>query len=52
MAVPVPAGLVNLAADWTTTGDVRVGRWITAVSVLLLAVLFLMQRRFKRPRLS
>jgi hypothetical protein len=52
MAVPVAAGPLNLAVDWTTTGDVSLGRWITLVSLLLLVVLFVVQRRVNRPRLS
>ncbi len=44
-AVPVAAGLVRLTADWTTTPDVRIGRAITALSLLLIAVLWLAERR-------
>ena len=52
MAVPVPQGPVDLTVDWITTPDVVAGRWISGVSVLLLAVLCLLQRRRKGRRLT
>jgi hypothetical protein len=45
LAVPIPQGEVNLTVDWTTTPDVILSRWVTAVSVLLLALVFLFERR-------
>jgi hypothetical protein len=45
IAVPVPEGQVDLAADWTTTPDVRAGRWLSALALLLLTVLGLLERR-------
>jgi hypothetical protein len=52
MAVPVPQGAVTLSADWTTTTDVVVGRWLSALSVLALTGLCLFERRRSRARLS
>jgi hypothetical protein len=51
MAVPVPRGRVELAADWTTTPDVIAGRVISLVSLGLITVLWLLQRRRVRARL-
>ena len=44
-AVAVPQGPIHLAADWTTTPDVRAGRWLTALALLLLTALWLQERR-------
>ena len=52
MAVPVPQGPVDLTVDWTTTPDVLAGRWLSALAVLLLTALCLLERKFSRPRLS
>jgi hypothetical protein len=52
MAVPVPQGTVNLTVDWTTTPDVIAGRWISALALLLLIVLWYLERKINRPRLS
>ncbi len=52
MAVPVPQGPVNLTVDWVTTSGVVAGRCISGTSALLLAVLCLLQRRRKGPRLT
>jgi hypothetical protein len=48
-AVQVQQGRVDLDADWTTTPDVLAGRWITALALLLLTALFLLERRIKAP---
>jgi hypothetical protein len=46
MAVPVQAGFVDVTMDWTTTPDVRLGRWISLVSLLAAGgVGFVEQRR-------
>jgi hypothetical protein len=50
MAVPVPQGPVELTANWTTTGDVRLGRWLSGVSLLLLGGLFWLERKPRRAR--
>jgi hypothetical protein len=52
LTVPVPQGPVELTVDWTTTPDVVAGRWISALAVLLLTALCLLERRINRPRLS
>jgi hypothetical protein len=46
MAVPVPRGPVDLSVDWTATADVILGRWLSAISVLLLAALCLLEWKF------
>jgi hypothetical protein len=45
IAVPVPAGEVNLTVDWTITPDVILSRWVSAVSAFLLAAVFLFEYR-------
>jgi hypothetical protein len=45
LAVPVPAGEINLTADWTITPDVLLGRWVSVASLLFLAALWLFERR-------
>jgi hypothetical protein len=52
IAVPVHQGPVDLAVDWTTTPDILAGRWLSALVVLLLAVLCLLERKLRRSRLS
>ncbi|WP_109488028.1 hypothetical protein [Occallatibacter savannae] len=49
MAVPVPQGHVDLAIDWTTTRDVIIGRWLSLLSLLLLAALYIAERRASSP---
>ena len=48
IAVPVPQGAVDLRVDWTTTPDILDGLWITALALLLLIALSLLEGRFKR----
>ncbi len=43
--VQVPQGSIDLAADWTTTPDVHAGRWLTALGLLLVTALWLLERR-------
>jgi hypothetical protein len=52
MAVPVPQGPVDLTVDWTTTADVLAGRWLSALALLLLTALCLLERKLSQPRLS
>jgi hypothetical protein len=52
IAVPVPKGPVDLAADWTTTPDVVAGRWLSGLALLLIAALCLLERKLSSPRLS
>jgi hypothetical protein len=50
IAVPVPQGAVDLAVDWTTTPDVIAGRWVSAMALLLLIAVGLLERRPSQPR--
>jgi hypothetical protein len=52
IAVPVPAGPVDLTVDWIATPDVRLGRWLSGVALLLLAVLGWLEQKHARSRLS
>ena len=52
MAVPVPQGRVELAADWTTTRDVLLGRLIGIAALASIALLWLLDHRRVRARLS
>jgi hypothetical protein len=52
MAVPVPQGPVDLAVDWTTTPDVRAGRWLSGLAVLTITALCALERNLVGPRLS
>ena len=52
IAVPVTQGPVNLVVDWITTPDVLAGRWFSALAVLLLIGLWLLERKLSRPHLS
>jgi hypothetical protein len=45
MAVPVPQGHIELAADWATTGDEIIGRWLSAVALIFFIGLWLLERR-------
>jgi hypothetical protein len=52
MAIPVPRGRVELAADWTTTPDVLIGRLISVAALAFITWLGVLERRRIRPRLS
>ena len=52
MAVPVPRGNVQVSVDWTTTGDVLAGRWVSGVALLLVTGLYLFERKLSRTHLS
>ncbi len=52
VVVPVPEGSVNLTVDWTTTPDVVCSRWVSALSVLLLAALWWLELRYRHSRLT
>jgi len=47
-AVRVPQGPVDLTADWTTTPDVRAGRWLSALALMLVTALWLRERRSRK----
>jgi hypothetical protein len=46
MAVPVPRGNVQVTVDWMTTRDVVTGRWISFLSLILVAGLFVCERKW------
>lgn len=48
MAVPVPQGHVLISADWTTTEDVVTARWMSALALLLVALLFFFEQKKSR----
>ncbi|MGD0729981.1 MAG: 6-pyruvoyl-tetrahydropterin synthase-related protein [Terracidiphilus sp.] len=50
MAIPVPQGNVRVSVEWTTTPDVVAGRWASAAALLLIAGLFVFERRQRRTR--
>jgi hypothetical protein len=52
MAVAVPQGAIDLTVDWTTTTDIAVGRWLSALALALVTALCAVERRWRRPRLS
>jgi hypothetical protein len=45
IVVPVWPGTIALTVDWTTTPDVVAGRWLSALAALLLAGLWLLERK-------
>ena len=45
MAVPVPQGNDLVSVDWTTTGDVVAGRWISFAALLAIAGLYWFERK-------
>ncbi len=52
IVVPVPSGKLDLNLDWTITPDIIAGRWLSRVSVLLLAGLFSLELRRRGARLT
>jgi hypothetical protein len=52
MVVPLPAGAVSVAVDWTTTRDVVIGRWLSGFALVLLVVLYFIEQKLSRPRVS
>jgi hypothetical protein len=52
MAIPVPKGRIDLALDWTTTRDVFIGRSISALALVLVTGLWLLEYGPFRARLS
>ena len=45
IAFPVKQGPMEVAVDWTTTPDVTLSRWVSAVCALLLVLVFVFERR-------
>jgi hypothetical protein len=52
IVVPVAQGPIDLTIDWTRSPDVLAGRWVSALSVLLLAVLAFFEMGRSRIRLT
>jgi hypothetical protein len=52
IAVPVRKGPVDLTVDWTATPDAVAGRWVSGQALLLLAAVWLLERRLQRPSSS
>lgn len=52
MAVPVPQGNLRVTVDWSTTGDVIAGRWLSGFALLALAGLAITERRLRKSHLS
>jgi hypothetical protein len=52
MAVVVARGPVDLTLDWSTTGNVLAGRWVSLLALLALIALCLVERKMWAPRLS
>lgn len=52
IAVPVPQGPIDLTIDWTNSPDVLAGRWVSALSLLLLAILWFSGRDRSHARLT
>lgn len=52
VAIAVPQGPVTITADWTTTRDVAISRWVAAIAFVLLLFLAWVERRLILPRVS
>ncbi len=52
IVVPVPQGPVEVAVDWTTTGDVIAGRCVSCLAAALLVALWWIERKTVRTPLS
>jgi hypothetical protein len=48
MVLPVHAGPVQIAVDWTTTKDVITGRWLSALALALIVWIWGMERKLSR----
>jgi hypothetical protein len=51
IVVAVPQGAVNITVDWTTTPDQVAGRWLSGISLLLLATVYWLERKPMGARL-
>jgi hypothetical protein len=49
IAVPVRKGPMDVSVDWSTTDDARTGRWASAIALVLIAGLYLMERKLRLP---
>jgi hypothetical protein len=52
IAVPIPQGKNHVAVDWTATEDTRMGRWLSALALVLLIGLWWTERKLAPARLS
>jgi hypothetical protein len=52
IVVPVAQGPIDLTVDWTSTDDVVAGRWLSALAVLALTMIWLLDKKRALPRLS
>ncbi len=55
IVVPVPRGVANVDATWSTMGDAIAGRWLSGIAIAFVTVLCLLERRLRsrnQPRLS
>ncbi len=48
IAIPVQRGSIDLKIDWTTTPDAILGRWVSAIALLLVVLLAWWERRLAR----
>jgi hypothetical protein len=39
MVVPVPSGFTDITMDWTTTPDIKQGRWISLIALVAISAL-------------
>jgi hypothetical protein len=51
IAVRVPEGVANVTVDWTATTDVIAGRWLSAIAVMALISLCVLERKLLPTRL-
>jgi len=51
IAIPVSQGNFTLTADWIATPDVVAGRWLSVLAMLLVAALWLLERKLNLPNL-
>jgi 6-pyruvoyl-tetrahydropterin synthase related domain len=51
ITVPVNAGPNRITADWTTTGDVLLGRWLSGIALLATLGVSVAERRLALPHL-
>jgi hypothetical protein len=52
ITVPVPQGVVEVAVDWTTTPDIRIGWWLSCLSAVALVGLYIFERKGIAAQLS
>jgi hypothetical protein len=50
IALPVTGGRFEFTADWTTTGDVVLARWLSGLSLFVLLAIYLFEREPRAAR--